>query len=366
MVRLLARLPISLASALALVCATGPLTAQIVYPGDTRVEMSDVTGPPLTSGDLFGPGTMRSFTCEVAWGVRTVADRTRSSLEGGGGPPVVAVQATERLLSEGMRRDLLLVTTDEEGDDAASRRLIDALSAGNAPDVHSSAKGLVERLNGLLSNARRLRPERPGYRTATQLASLVGAYNTFLDHSSAAFLSRPPEALIGIQAVLAPIVIAAIENEGRDASRRAGPGELACAPPVAPPPTLVVERPAVVCVIAPDGLRALGAIVLSSGDTMVVAGGRRIPLSEAYPQNVRYAADAAWYANAEPITVNGLEYVQFGLPRLAPADTDVRRVGEYRGVPLFAAPGEDNLVIPVRADCLLHDYRPVPTLRPRG
>ena len=366
MPRLMARLPILLAFALALVCAGAPVRAQIVYPGDTRVEMSDVTGPPLTSGDLFGPGTMRTFTCEVAWGVRTVADRTRSSLEEGAGPPVVAVQASKRWLSDALRRDLLLVTIDAEGDDDASRRLIDALSAGNAPGAHAPAKGLVERLNGLLSNAGRLRPERPGYRTATQLTSLVGAYNSFLDHSSAEFLSRPPEAMLGIQAVLAPMVIATIENAGRDASRRARPGELACAPPAPPPPTLVVERPAVVCVIAPDGLRALGAIVLASGDTVVASGGRRIPLSEAYPQDVRYAGDAPWYANAEPITVNEREYVQFGLPRLAPPDTDLRRVGAHEGVPLFAAPDEDHLVVPVRPDCLLHDYRPVPTLRPRG
>jgi hypothetical protein len=369
------RLTICLASLLAFAQAAGPAAGQIVYPGDTRVEMSDVTGPPLTSGDLFGPGTVRSFTCPVAWGVRTVADRTAASLEGGGGPPIVAAAWTDRRLSETTQRDLLIVLMDAEGDDAASRRLLDALTGGanDGAAVRSSAKGLVERLNGLLKNAGRLRPDRPGYRTATQLASVVGAYNTFIENSSAAFLRSPPEALLGIQAVLSPLVIAALENEGRDATRRAAPGSLACAapppaivPPIAAPPAPPIERAVVVCVVAEDGIRAIGAIVLESGDTVVASAGTRLPLSALFPDTIAFAGDAEWYASADELTLNGRRYMRFGLPRLASPDADLRRVGEYGGVPLFAEAGEDHVVVPVRPGCLMQDYRPERYLRVRG
>ena len=38
----------------------------------------------------------------------------------------------------------------------------------------------------------------------------------------------------------------------------------------------------------------------------------------------------------------------------------------YQGVPLYASPDADGLVVPLDRGCLVHDYRPEVELRPRG
>lgn len=359
----------AIASLVAIMAAAAPAGAQIVYPGDTRVEMSDVTGPPLTSGDLLGPGTVRSFTCPVAWGVRTVSDAVAAGLREGTLAPV-AEGWSGGVLPAGIREDLLQLLGDGEGDDEAEGRLTAALAPPDLADsdAREAAEELVERLDGLLSNAARLRPERPGHRTATQLSGAVGAYNRYLQTASGALLADAPQALVAIHAVLTPLVIAALENDGRPITRRVSDEELACAaPPAAPePPSPPLERATVVCVMDARGLRAMGAIVLASGDTVVAVEGRRIPLAEAFAASAAYAVDAPWYAQGDAITVNDRTYIRFGLPRLAATDADLRRVGEYGGVPLFTEPGVDHLIVPVRPDCLVQEYRPERVLRPRG
>src|SRR5690606_8286466 len=158
-----------------------------------------------------------------------------------------------------------------------------------------------------------LLPQRPGHRTATQLSGVVGAYNTYIEASSAELLGSPPDALLAIQAVLSRLVVAALENEGRPATRTVDASGLACAPPLGPrpptPPDVPTERATVVCVVAADGLRAIGAIVLASGDTFVATAGRRVPLAEAFPEAIAYAADAPWFARTDALNVNGRRYV---------------------------------------------------------
>ena len=55
-------------------------------------------------------------------------------------------------------------------------------------------------------------------------------------------------------------------------------------------------------------------------------------------EGVRYAEQAAWYANHEPIVSEGRRYIKYGLPRTIP-DSLLERVG-YRGdVPVFREAG---------------------------
>ena len=56
------------------------------------------------------------------------------------------------------------------------------------------------------------------------------------------------------------------------------------------PPDLPVERPTIVCVMAADGLRAVGAIVLASGDTVVASAGQLAAQAEPAIEPARRAA----------------------------------------------------------------------------
>ncbi|HEY0036738.1 MAG TPA: hypothetical protein VGB66_08630 [Longimicrobium sp.] len=137
--------------------------------------------------------------------------------------------------------------------------------------------------------------------------------------------------------------------------------------PVAPlpPPAVVVEpeptpvRPAAeeiqVCVLQDAALaRVTVTRDPATGDTTV--GG--VPFGQAFPDTAAaLAANAAWYAAGEPIAFQGRRFVKFGDVRVLDVG-DVARVGEFRGVPLFAAPAArvDVLYVPVRHGCEFQPY----------
>ena len=75
----------------------------------------------------------------------------------------------------------------------------------------------------------------------------------------------------------------------------------------------------------------------------------------------RYAAGADWYQRNERIVFRGLYHIKYGLPRALPAHGLVR-VGEYRGVGVFADSGytvpNDFIYIPERTGCVFQAYEP--------
>lgn len=90
---------------------------------------------------------------------------------------------------------------------------------------------------------------------------------------------------------------------------------------------------AAVCVIANGQLREIEAeLDTATGDTLIA--GR--PLAEAHPApSPPYLAGAEWYARDEMVVFERRQYVRYGQPRVLRPDA-LTRVGEFRGVPLFA------------------------------
>lgn len=80
-----------------------------------------------------------------------------------------------------------------------------------------------------------------------------------------------------------------------------------------------------------------------------------------------YAEQQMWFRNDASIDLDGRDYVKFGrIHRFNPAGLrakglDLRRVGEYRGVPLYqVVPGPerpDLLFVPLRPGCLFYPYQ---------
>jgi hypothetical protein len=117
-----------------------------------------------------------------------------------------------------------------------------------------------------------------------------------------------------------------------------------------------------VCVLAEGEIREISATFdTATGDTLV--GGR--PLAVTYPaSSPPYAAGADWFISMEPVLAGDGPYRRktvYGLPRiLGPAD--LRRIGEYRGVPMFAEPTADPkrpevVYFMVRPGCVFQPYQ---------
>jgi hypothetical protein len=111
------------------------------------------------------------------------------------------------------------------------------------------------------------------------------------------------------------------------------------------------------CVIVDGKVRGVQASRdPSTGELMV----GNIPLLTAYPvTSPPYASGAEWYENNEPITFRDHRYPKYGMPRTVPPEA-LRRVGYFRGVPLFAEPQiparEGPLYVPVEPGCVFQAY----------
>lgn len=106
------------------------------------------------------------------------------------------------------------------------------------------------------------------------------------------------------------------------------------------------------CIVENGELKAVAAVVdTTTGDTLV--NGRR--LRDAYPVTLPpYARDAPWLAR-EIIEVNGRRYAPYGPPRVIQPEL-LTRVGEFRGVPVFAETalakeGQGGIFVPIRPGC---------------
>lgn len=359
---------------LALAIAPAPAEGQRVIPGFARIDQSDVAGVSVTSSDLlnFEPGTVKSLTCPVAWGVRTTSEAVASSLASGDFR-VAAATVDGTPVSEPLRRDLLLLLTDADGSDAAGARIAAALGRDDNRGARDEARQLVRSLKGLVAAASRMDPARPGVVAPMKLNRSVADFNDFVDDSSPTFLANPPEELGAVQSVLSRIVISALENEGRVVDADAAPaGALACAPPAEAAPVAVVvpEVAIAMCVMRPEGpVEVAGVVNPATGDTVAIVAGERRPFSEVGRPTVTFAANAPWYARGEPIAFGRDRYVRYGLPtEMAP--NSVMRVGEYEGVPVYArtrALRPDAIFVPAEAPCTFQEYRRVEeVMRVRG
>jgi len=141
--------------------------------------------------------------------------------------------------------------------------------------------------------------------------------------------------------------------------------EPAPAPPPVPPPapqqesqTVTRPRPILreiqVCVVENGTIRMVTATFNpETGDTSFSGIGQVVP-PPASP-----VANAAWFLNDEPITVEGQRFVKYGSPRVF-AVGELVHVGTYAGVPLFAVPGlgspAEALFVPL-LNCVFQPYQ---------
>lgn len=93
------------------------------------------------------------------------------------------------------------------------------------------------------------------------------------------------------------------------------------------------------------------------GDTLL--DGR--PFAEAHPAgSPPYAAASPWYIDHHPLPFRGRTLMKYGLPRVFEPE-ELRRAGEFRGMPLFAEAGDrgvpDVVYVFVRPGCVFHPYQ---------
>lgn len=111
-----------------------------------------------------------------------------------------------------------------------------------------------------------------------------------------------------------------------------------------------------ICVIVDGQLREITAEYdPESGDTIVDGQ----PLAQAYPSaSPPYLAGADWYARDEMVEFERRRYLRYGSPRVV-SPAALTRVGEYRGIPLFAesrAAGFRVVYALVNARCEFQPY----------
>jgi hypothetical protein len=125
---------------------------------------------------------------------------------------------------------------------------------------------------------------------------------------------------------------------------------------VTPPPARPGTRQVQICVVRDGALTTVAATYdPATNDTTV--GGQ--PFATAFPAGAQYAANAGWYAGGGPIRFQNRRFVRFDLPRVLGAN-EVTRVGDFRGVPIFAEAGRSRpevIYLPVRPGCEFQPYQ---------
>ena len=143
-------------------------------------------------------------------------------------------------------------------------------------------------------------------------------------------------------------------------SGRGGPSE---GPQPSFPPEYAALPDSLVCVIdraVPLGLRELPAKV--DGDQLLIlADGQVAELNAIHPVDLiaGYAGREAWLTRGDPLPFEGATFTRTGGERRVAASL-LQRVGEYRGILLFAGaedtPPPDALYVPTAAGCVFQPF----------
>lgn len=119
-----------------------------------------------------------------------------------------------------------------------------------------------------------------------------------------------------------------------------------------------------VCVVdrtTDRGLRDLQAKQSTNGSVVLLVDGEIQALESIHPVGVTagYAGQETWFTRGQPVALRGLSYVKYGGERRVPLD-QLRRVGDYQGVPLYSAPADtvrpQAVYVPVRVGCIFTAY----------
>ena len=344
---------------LAPLLAAVPAHAQLVYNGFGRIDQSDATFVSITSADMLGLESVpvRSYSCAVAWGVRTHGASAGEALRTG---TLTGASVGAGRIRADVQQDLHALLYGRGG----GVRIVAGLApTGSSRQAEAAAVTLVRRLDGLLAAAERMDPARPGVAAPTRLSAAISAFDDYLDASSSAFLAEPSDALLGVHAVLTRMVNGGIESYGR-VETAAVPGGLACAAVMdeqdfTPIDSSISEetRPFAMCEVQEAGPVQVYGGITGSGDSLAYVDGTERPLRDAYPA-VASVTDAAWYHGDAELVLGGVRYRKFGNPReMVPGS--VALFTRHEGVNVYAAPGVPRprvVYLPVNG-CVFHEYR---------
>lgn len=117
-----------------------------------------------------------------------------------------------------------------------------------------------------------------------------------------------------------------------------------------------------VCIIHNDRLTTVYADYdQSTGEKTIEIDGKRKLFTDVYPETgYGYAATTSWYINNDPITVEGKQYVKYGLPRIL-GTMEVSAYSKVKDVTVFAEAGSKGtpevIYIPVRSGCEFQPYQ---------
>ncbi|CAN5715726.1 hypothetical protein BH23GEM6_BH23GEM6_24540 [soil metagenome] len=351
------------------------LQAQHTGPGEATFITDQAVGPAITTGDQLAgmfadPGPVRSMYCPVAWGIRTSADASFVQLQSAQLRPALFPGAT---ITSRAQQNVLALLTAGPRDAAPVNALTSALAPAHNRQAERAARRLAIESRGLFTVLQQIDPLRPGAVGATRLSRTIGAYNSFVDASSTAFLAQPPEELTAIHAVLNSLVIASLEHADRPANVGVVDDRgLACALPAAPPVAAVVppvERAIEICLYIDRNFQIVTGLVRpTEGDTLVLVGGERRPFSEVYANANRFA-QPAWLTVGDQVTIGTSQYNRFGVSRSV-RPGELQHAGQIDGVDYFVMQGERGapavVYFPVAPDCEVQPYRAVTTIRVRG
>ena len=155
------------------------------------------------------------------------------------------------------------------------------------------------------------------------------------------------------------LAVASACGNGRHAPAAAPPPPPA--PVAAPEPVVAAPAPTVAaCIVQAGELREV-QVTVGAGDSLLTDGRR---LADVYPEAAlgSYAAATRWYRAEMPITYGGRRYTKHQGPRVL-AVAEVRRAGEFLGVPVFVAASHPRaerpavIYVPTRRGCEFQAYR---------
>jgi hypothetical protein len=343
---------------LASLAAAVPAQAQLVYSGFGRIDQSDATFVSITSADMLGLESVpvRSYSCTVAWGVRTEGSQAGEALRTG---TLTGAFAGAGAIRADVQQDLHALLY---GRGSGVRIVAGLAPVGSSREAEAAAAVLVRRLDGLLSAAERMDPARPGVAAPTRLSAAIGAFDDYLDASSSAFLAEPSDALLAVHAVLARMVTGGIANYGR-VETVAVPGGLACAAVMGEQDFTPLDssisdesRPFETCTVQEGGPVRVYGLITSSGDSLAIVEGTERPLRDAYPAATSVTV-SPWYHTDEALVLGGVRYRKYGNPReMLPGSVGL--FTRHEGVNVYAAPGEPRprvVYLPVNG-CVFQGY----------
>ncbi len=343
------------------------LTAQTVKPEVGRAFMTDVSGPPVTSGDLAAglfmgqPGTVQTFQCAAAQAVRDASMALQADLQNGrlqvaSGNPTVVVAPLET------QQTLLELMDSPESEPGPNHPLVLALTpeVNPGPGAESAAGALVRALHGLIASGVEVSPEDPGTRGATHLHVATSRYNEFLNASSRGFLADPPLEFLAVHVALSRLIIAAHDQAHREEPCPAPPSPEPTNPEPAAAP--VLEVASLICLLVEGEFRDVPLVVRPvSGDTVAVMEGERVPLERLRDHGDPHAA-RDWVRSDEPLEFMGSRYLAFGPPR-AVSPGELRPLsGGPPGLTLLSAPDTkesppDEIYLAVGPHCTVQPYQ---------